>query len=498
MVSNNYAFTLVATNGAPPYNWATTSGTLPTGLVLSANGLISGIPTTAGTANFTARVSDSLGSNTSAAFALTILPSQPAMTNTSPLPSGTINNNYYLAFGATGGTPPDSWLALGAPPPGLVLNGQGVLRGSPTATGTFGFQVQVTDSSGLSEVRAFTLNVAPQGPSITTPRNLPPGQFGIAYNQTFQAFGGFLPYTWTQVAGTLPGGLQLSPGGALSGSPSQPGTFDFMLRVQDLLGSATTEAFELDVVPAPLAITTTDLPEGYLGTNYSVALSATNGGPPYAWLLSSGTLPGGLSLSSFGLISGTPTNSGAFNFTVQVSDTLGSNISKAFTLTVAQAPLVITTASPLPAAPAQRPYSLSFSASGGEPPYVWSWSGVPPPGLSLGADGVMSGIPTTPGNFSFSVAATDQAHATSSAPVALQSNSWAQLSLVSSQQVRLDFTAAPGLSYSVSATDSLGAPSGWTVLSNIPPGSLPAIITLYDTTTGACRFYLIQSPATGP
>jgi len=83
--------------------------------------------------------------------------------------------------------------------------------------------------------------------------------------------------------------------------------------------SVQTQAVTLQVAP-PLVITTTTLPEATQGNPYSFKFSATGGIPPYAWLITSGTIPGGMSFGSDGTLSGTPLNSGSFNFTVQVTD----------------------------------------------------------------------------------------------------------------------------------------------------------------------------------
>jgi hypothetical protein len=72
--------------------------------------------------------------------------------------------------------------------------------------------------------------------------------------------------------------------------------------------------------PPPLAISTSTLDGATPGTSYTQSLSATGGRPPYSWSVTSGALPSGLTLSSSGTISGTPTSAGTFAFTVQVSD----------------------------------------------------------------------------------------------------------------------------------------------------------------------------------
>lgn len=87
----------------------------------------------------------------------------------------------------------------------------------------------------------------------------------------------------------------------------------------------------------PLFISTLSLPNGSLNYPYEQYIQATGGTPPYGWTTTTGTLPPSLSLynsSSTGLISGIPTSEGTYNFTVQVTDSLSSSATQAFTITI--------------------------------------------------------------------------------------------------------------------------------------------------------------------
>ena len=92
--------------------------------------------------------------------------------------------------------------------------------------------------------------------------------------------------------------------------------------------------------PSPLTITSASpLPSGMVGSPYSFNMAATNGATPFSWSLAAGTLPGGVTLGSAGALVGTPTNSGNFNFTVEVSDNAGASTNKDFALTINPPPL---------------------------------------------------------------------------------------------------------------------------------------------------------------
>src|SRR5206468_11140829 len=95
-----------------------------------------------------------------------------------------------------------------------------------------------------------------------------------------------------------------------------------------------------------LQITTSQLPSGILSKSYGATLSASGGTTPYAWSLASGSLPAGLTLSSAGTISGTPTSAGSFPFTVQVTDTASHSASANLSVNVGNPVVSVAIASP--------------------------------------------------------------------------------------------------------------------------------------------------------
>jgi hypothetical protein len=165
--------------------------------------------------------------------------------------------------------------------------------------------------------------------------------------------------------------------------------------------------WEVNMLKAPV-ISTTTLPEGKIGTPYSTQLEAT-GTAPITWSLESSNLPDGLTLSTAGVISGTPTTTGTFSFTVKATNSIGSDtkeLSIAITASTV-APTITTTT--LPGGVTGTAYSAQLAATG-TAPITWTLeSGDLPGGLTLSTAGVISGTPTTVGTFSFTIKAENSA-----------------------------------------------------------------------------------------
>jgi hypothetical protein len=148
--------------------------------------------------------------------------------------------------------------------------------------------------------------------------------------------------------------------------------------------------------PQPLEITApSSLPSAQFGAVYSTSLAATGGTAPYTWSVSAGALPGGLTLSSAGVLSGTPTAAGTFSFTAKITDAVAQTATAALQIIIAPAPLMITTAT-LPNGEFGMAYSATLAATGGKPPYTWSLTaGTLPAVLSLDAStGAIGGTPS--------------------------------------------------------------------------------------------------------
>jgi hypothetical protein len=142
---------------------------------------------------------------------------------------------------------------------------------------------------------------------------------------------------WSVVSGSLPPGLTLSASGLLTGTPTAAGTSTFTVQVSDDALSIAKASFTI-TVSVPAITTISPLLQATVGLNYSQTLSASGGALHYTWTISSGTLPPGLSLSSAGVITGTPTAEGTANFTLKLTDAAGNTTTQSFTIVVLAAP----------------------------------------------------------------------------------------------------------------------------------------------------------------
>ena len=496
MVGASYSQTLAATGGTGGYTWSTTAGSLPAGTTISAAGAITGTPTTAGTANFTAQVKDSSGTTTTQALSIAVAP-PPLNVTTGSLPGAVVGTAYNQTLAATGGTGGYSWsTSAGSVPAGLTLSAAGAITGTPTTAGTANFTAQVKDSSGTTATKALSIAVAPPPLSVTT-SSLPTAVVGTAYSQTLAANGGTGGYTWSTTAGSLPAGLTLSPAGAITGTPTTTGTANFTVQVKDSSGTTATQALTIAVAPPPLNVTTSSLSAAVVGTAYSQSLAATGGTPGYTWSTTAGSLPAGLTLSTGGIITGTPTTAGTANFTVQVKDSSGTTATQPLTIAVAPPPLNISSTS-LPAAVVGTAYSQTLAATGGTGGYAWSTTaGSLPAGLTLSPAGAITGTPTTTGTASFTVQVKDSAGTTATQALTI---------VVAPPSLNVSTSSLPGAVVGTAYSQTLAATGGtggytWSTTA----GSLPAGLTLSPagaitgtpTTTGTASFTVQVKDSSG-
>jgi len=390
-----FSQTLTATGGTTPFTFSF-SGALPPGLTLSSAGVISGTPTAAGAFSFTVQALNSTGCTGTRAFTLvivtppsavvavedhdhnarnavlagaaagaaglfagralasggprcgrfTVVPAAPA------LPACVIGQPCSMRFSTSDGASPHNFIVKGAPPPGLTLDPNGNLSGTPTATGAYSFSVAVTDARNCSSERPYTLVVnqsstsatgnpdaAPAGSALAiNPDTLPTGTAGLAYIQTLVASGVAMPFRFSVAGGSLPAGLTLAPSGSISGTPSAAGTSNFTALVTDRYGNTAMRDYTITVTPPcpKLSLSPAKLQEGEIGEAYSHTLKADGGTGPFTFALVDGALPTGLMLDpATGSIRGKPQQAATSKFTVRVTDSGGCMGETAYSLKVA-------------------------------------------------------------------------------------------------------------------------------------------------------------------
>jgi len=436
---------LSASGGVAPYTWTLDSGLLPDGLALATNGVVSGTPTTIGSSSFTVKVTDALSASAQKTLSINVIAppsgfdsqfvSQNVPTKMDPGQSffatiKWVNTSEKSWSGSSGfaivsqnpannvswGGDIVPWLNQPvAPGEQMTLVFQ---ANAPAHAGVYNFQWQLFEQGvGFFGEMSANVTITVGDPSAPDPLSIGGGSTltatkGTPFSYQIPATGGTPPYIWKVAAGTLPSGIVLDPNtGALTGTPTVAGTMSVTVQMTDSKSQTIQKALTITVTGPPLDIATSSIANATRGTSFSQQLNATGGKPAYSWALTAGALPGGLTLaSSTGIISGTPSAVGTFNFTVTATDAETHTVSRAFTITVLAPPL---SAAGVPALSGLKGSSLSYqlSATGGTPPYTWSVStGTLPSGLSLSSTtGLISGVPTVAGSFAVVITVLDAA-----------------------------------------------------------------------------------------
>jgi uncharacterized repeat protein (TIGR01451 family) len=226
-------------------------------------------------------------------------------------------------------------------------------------------------------------------------------------------------------------------------------------------------------VSAGVSTTFSAPPAGDVGGAYSDTLTATGGTTPYTWSVNAGTLPPGLSLSSAGVLAGTPTTAGSYPFTVNVVDANNGIATASITLVVSAGVALSFTAPPN--TDVGIGYSDTLTATGGTGPNTWSVSaGSLPAGITLNAStGALAGTATTAGTYSFTIKVTD----------AVSQSATKAATIVVAARPSLAFPAPPAGQASVAYSDTLTVTGGTGPFAwSVPGGSLPSGLTLNAST----------------
>ncbi len=327
----------IDTNGGrAPYSCATTlnTGSLPAGTQINADCTITGTPAASGTFTFTATVTDSsLGTGpytmstgpmvlTIAAPTLSISPASGA------LPGATVGTGYSQSFTASGGTAGYTYArTLGTLPTGVTLSG-GTLSGTPTAIGTFNFDITATDSSTAGSGGPYTRT---QSYSVTVSQGAQTITFGALSNASLSAS----PVT---VSATASSGLTVSFASTTTGICTVSGTSVTLLQTGTCSitasqagdgnwAAAPDVAQSFTVTPANLTINTGAASGTQVGAGFSQSNTAAGGIAPYTYSVLNGPLVPGTTLNgSTGVVSGTPTSAGAFSYRIRVTDSQGTPV----------------------------------------------------------------------------------------------------------------------------------------------------------------------------
>ncbi len=265
-------------------------------------------------------------------------------------------------------------------PQGLSLNSAtGVISGTPTQTGNFPFIVTATDQSPSSgpASQALSIIVSPCSAALSPASPLPGADVNVAYTAVqFMVTGCPGSYTFSEPTSVfnpnpLPPGFKLTSIGTFSGTPTTVGTFTFPIIITDQNNNQTSFQYSITVNPLPTVSTSSPLPNGPVGVPYSLQISATGGVPPYVFSINDN--PPGITITPAGLLNGTPSTPGTYNFHIGVTDSVrGQSVS----------PFQVTFSSDVPQVQV-TPQSLTFNASlNGGPPATQAISIVPASGAA--------------------------------------------------------------------------------------------------------------------
>ncbi|HLX65074.1 MAG TPA: putative Ig domain-containing protein, partial [Planctomycetota bacterium] len=337
----------------------------------------------------------------------------PAIQNGPPPNAYTVGVPYSFTYMGVGSPAPTYSVSSGALPDGLMLDpNSGALTGTPTTAGTFSGVVTLSNSAG-SATQNFSITINPAISFGAPPSN---GSVYTPYSQLISASGGTGAKTFAVSQGQLPDGLKLdSSAGTITGTPMAVGTFDFTIAVTDSVGASGQLVCAVSINPPPISIKPAPLLPATVASMYSVQFVASGGTAPYIFSVS-GALPAGLTLTSGGLLSGTPTAGGSFTFSTSAVDSSGGtgpySGAQSETLLV-NAPTIAVTPAVMPSANVGTFYAQSLSANGGTAPYMFAVTSVAlPDGLNLSASGTLTGTPLLEGTFTFTVTATDSSGGT--------------------------------------------------------------------------------------
>ena len=344
-------FTLKEPGDACP-TFSVSSGGLPPGLTLATDeGVVRGTPTQGGSYTFYVTVSYTCGIGgkgpgvfSDAQFTINVSPQVlRAFVATNSLPDANIGQAYTApALTAQNATSISSWtLAGGTLPPGLTLNPNGQISGTPTASGQYAFTVQANASPNNDTKSLSIFVLAPLELQALDGKKAPTTGFAAkslvnaALTTGVKAVGGRGGYTFAS-AGALPPGVTLDPStGAITGTGTRAGRFASTITVTDQAGAKLSLPFRITILPLLDFVVGKTLPTGRVDRFYSAKLPVKGKDSTKAFFALAGKIPPGLEYNELTRrLEGTLLKAGTYRLRVYAFSANGAPISKFFTIKV--------------------------------------------------------------------------------------------------------------------------------------------------------------------
>ncbi|WP_461141634.1 putative Ig domain-containing protein, partial [Spirosoma pomorum] len=323
-----FSQSFVASNGTAPYSFSLASGTLPAGLTLTSSGVVSGTPTQVGNFPIIVRATDASGcSNVSTTYSL-LVGNPPTLTNFAAVPSTACVGNP-VTFTATVGNVTGTYNFT-------LTNGVSTPISGSRSAATFS-QVVISSGSGL---QSYSLIVSDNGLSGEANADVTVSPFPVVSLTN----SGPLSCTNTSVTLTATGGSSYTfttSGGSVLGTPGASNTVavtaagTYSVRVANPSGCVSTTTTTVTSTTATVTVNNPTTRSGGTNVLFTQFFSASGGAAPRSFSVDSGSLPDGLTLSTSGVLSGTPTQGGSFTITVRATDANGcSGVGAAYVLTI--------------------------------------------------------------------------------------------------------------------------------------------------------------------